>query len=156
MKTFGTTRSWLRCTRRSGATLLETSVLIPVFLAAVFGMLDLSLYIVRQQSLAEAARVAARTIIVRGSYADVLGSLGPHDIYTTAASDNTVARAIRPHLLLMEPKNVRLYVDWHEHNNTAGSHVHVILTSSCTPITTYLFGHPTWELSARATMTIAH
>lgn len=146
----------IRKPRRRGATFAEFIIVLPIFLIAVFGMIDLALLNVRRQNLAQAARVGIRTLIVRGSSADSLGALGPGEMEFKASADNAIANVIRPHLHLMDPTKVSVKVTWLANTNTIGNRVRINLSATCTPITTYVFGNPTWSFSARSTMPIAH
>lgn len=149
------------CTRRRrkarrGATLAETAIVLIIFLLLLFGMIDLGIMVVRSQSLSQAARNGVRAAIVRGEYANVLGSMGPGEINGFASDSNAIAAAARPHLNLMNPADVALQATWLDGDNQEGSRVRVRLSADFTPISTFIFGSPTWTLSGTSEMHIAH
>lgn len=141
---------------RRGATLAETAIVLTVFLLLLFGLFDLGIMAVRSQSLSQAARNGVRAAIVRGEYADVLGKMGPDEILGRASDDNAIAAAARPHLNLMNPADVQLQATWLDGNNQEDSRVRVRLSADFTPITTFIFGSPTWTLSGTSEMHIVH
>lgn len=141
---------------RRGATMTETAIVLMIFLVLIFGMLDLGIMVARQQMLAQAARGGARAAIVRGEYADVLGSMGPTEITGYASDNHAVAAAARPYLVLMTPSNVRLRVTWPNGTNEFGEPVRVSTSADFTPIVTFIFGSPTWTLTGTSEMPIAH
>jgi hypothetical protein len=66
-----------RCRRTRGQALVEFSLVLPVFLALLFGMVDLGRVIWANVSLANAAREAARYAIVHGGSTSNLCPVGP-------------------------------------------------------------------------------
>src|SRR5438552_3651889 len=70
--------------RRRGASALEAALTLSILITLVLGMLDLGLWVARQQMLAHAARQIARQAVVHGSLADKLGKWGPTTITTNA------------------------------------------------------------------------
>jgi Flp pilus assembly protein TadG len=134
----------------------EFTLVMMLFFVLVFGMIDLAILITRSQSLAQAARVGARAAVVRGEYANILGSVGPTAYSGTAAASHPVADALRGQLILMNPANVTLNVTWADGNNAVDSRVRVRLTANFTPLMTFIFGAPTWTLTGASEMTIAH
>jgi Flp pilus assembly protein TadG len=142
--------------RRQGATLVEMTLVILLFLTLVLGMLDLGIMVTRSQSLSQAARSGARAAIVRGEFAEVLGSLGSTAYSGTANDNQPIANAVRSQLILMNPANVRLNVTWPEGSNEVGKRVHVTVAADFTPLVTFVFGSPTWTLIGSSEMHIAH
>ena len=143
----------LRRSRR-GATLAETAIVLVTFLMLVFGMIDLGIMVSRSQSLSEAARNGARTAIVCGEFAN--SPLGPTAISGVASDSNAIADALRPQLILMDPTQVRVNVTWPDGGNEIKQRVHVTVSADFTPITTFIFGAPTWTLQGDSEMYIAH
>ena len=101
-------------------------------------------------------RSGARAAIVRGEYADVLGSMGPTAITGYASDSNAVAAAARPYLVLMTPSSVRLNITWPDGTNEFGQRVRVATSADFTPMITFIFGSPTWTLTGTSEMHIAH
>lgn len=142
------------CRSRRGATLTETSIVLVTFLVLVFAMIDLGIMVSRSQSLSEAARNGTRSAIVRGEFAN--SPLGPSAISSVASDGNPIATAIRPQLILMDPTRVRINATWPDGGNKINQRVHVTVSADFTPITTFLFGAPTWTLTGDSEMYIAH
>jgi Flp pilus assembly protein TadG len=145
-----------RCAQRRGAALPELAIVLLVFLTLVFGMFDLAMMLARQQSLAQAARNGCRAAMVRGEYSDVLGKSGPTAYSGTANDSNSIAQAVKSQLLLMDAANVRLSVTWADNGNEVGQRVKVSASADFTPITTFIFGSPTWTFTGSSEMMIAH
>jgi Flp pilus assembly protein TadG len=142
---------------RSGATLVEAAIVIPIVLALTVGMLDLSIVVFRNNLLAQAAREGARKAIVHGSLATPQMTVwGPSTFTATADDSGEIAQAIAPHLTSMNPANVNIQVQWLDGNNEPDSQVRVTVTATYQPFTTFIFGNPTFNLSGSSTMRIAH
>jgi Flp pilus assembly protein TadG len=144
-----------RVGNRRGASLVETAIVLTIFLMLLFGMFDLGIMLVRKESLAQAARTSARLAIVRGKYSDSR-ALGPTELSSAMSADNAIAVAARSHLVLMNPDDVQMVATWPDGSNEEGSRVRVVLSAEYTPIFTFIFGSPTWTLSATSEMIIAH
>ena len=132
----------------------ETALVLVLFLILVFAMIDLGIMVARSQALSEAARSGARSAIVRGELAN--SPLGPSAMSGVASDNNAIAIAVRSHLMLMDPENVNVNVTWPDGSNKINKRVHVTLNADFTPITTFIFGSPTWTLSGDSEMHIAH
>jgi TadE-like protein len=65
------------CGRERGQTLLEFAVAIPLFCLLLFGVLDAGRIVWANNSLAEAAREAARFAIVHGGWVNTACPVGP-------------------------------------------------------------------------------
>ena len=141
---------------RRGATTLELAIVLLVFLMLTLGMLDLGLAVFRSHVLSHAARQGTRQAMVRGEFADRLGKLGPAAFSGTAADNQAVADALRPHLVTMDPSDVMLQVEWPDGSNEVKDRVKVTLSAEYAPVTTFLFGNPSWTLRSSSTVTIAH
>lgn len=140
--------------RRRGAAAFEAAVALPVFLLILFGLLDLSLAILRRNSLCECARRAARLAIVRGEKAS--SPLGPAGWSGTGADDHPVTDAIRGLLTTMPPDRVRVEILWPDSGNRVGQRLQVRLRFAHESVLSGLFGMEPWNLSAISTMRIAH
>ncbi len=140
---------------RGGATTIETAITIMIFVTLVFGMLDLGLAVFRRQLLAEAARQVARQAIVRGSMSSVLGSWGPTTHAGTADADDDFGNAVESLLTGMDPADVSVQVEWPE-GNDLDDPVRVTLSTTYTPLLTFVLGSDPYTLSAFSEMGIAH
>jgi Flp pilus assembly protein TadG len=75
--------------RRSGQALLEFSLVLPIFLVMLMGVVDVGRAIWAQNSLAAAAREGARFAIVHGGSASTacpIGPAGPDTVIPVASS----------------------------------------------------------------------
>jgi Flp pilus assembly protein TadG len=143
---------------RRGATVVELSIVLGIFILLTLGMFDLGLGVFRYHILANAARQAARRAIVHGASANLLGSWGPTSVSVLANESGKPivdgpADGIQPILVLCDLENTRITLDWIDNNNAVGSRVRATVTSDYQPVLTLL-----WPvtLSASSTMQIAH
>ena len=152
---------------RRGASMIETAITLMLFIVLVFGMLDLGLWVFRHHILAQTARQIARQAIVHGSLAEELGSWGPTTLSGTAAINtggdpadpDTQIRAIANRALVgFNPNQVTYEVQWPDGGNDPQEEhrVRVSLTTPYSPIMTFIFGNPSFDLSATSVMHIAH
>lgn len=145
-----------RCAR-AGAALLEGTIVLAVFLTIIFAMFDLGLAVMRQNSLAEAARRLARTAIVHGDLAPPEHTAWGPDQYTgTAEADHEIADAVRAGLVTMNPADVSINVSWPDGDNRTSDRVVVSVEYSHRTILPSLFGGSSLQLRAESTMRIEH
>jgi hypothetical protein len=135
-------------------------VIILAFLTFVFGMLDLSLALLRTNLLSEASRRGARLAIVHGQMAPAGtdgGPWGPTTINVAASTSGVpIVDDIKPMLVGMDPSQVTIKVEWLDGGNAVGQRVRVTVSGSYQPMMTFIFGNPSIPLSASSTMPIAH
>jgi Flp pilus assembly protein TadG len=154
------------CRRRAG-TILEAALVLPVFLTIVLGMIDVGIAVFRNNTLSQAARHGARQAIVHGKMAPAGWNGGPwgppatypgSNPYTVSAGSTSdpIASAVRAHLSGFDASTATITVQWLDGNNDEESRVRVSVSSSYQPMITFLFGNPTYTLSAMSTMHIAH
>ena len=144
--------------KRRGATLLEAAFAVPVVLTLALGALDLGAAIARQNTLSYAARQLTRQAITHGSLApSPVGTWGPAT-YGPAPGDaaDPIPQSLRQYLPGVDPSQVTLTVAWPDGSNEPGNRVTVTLSCPYRPMTTFVFGNPTWTLAATSTRTIAH
>lgn len=148
-----------RATNRRGATVLELSIILWVFLMVTSGILDLGIGVFRYHILAQAARQAARRAIVHGSNAAKLGPWGWTTI-DVAASDNGTpivdgtGDGIQSLLVGCDLANTRIKLEWLDGSNAPNKRVRATVATPYVPVT-LLFLHPL-TLQAASTMPIAH
>ena len=144
-------------TARTGAALLEGTIVLAVFLTIIFAMFDLGLAVMRQNSLAEAARRLARTAIVHGDLAPPEhSSWGPLAYSGTADDDHEIADAVRAGLITMNPGEVSVSVTWPDGDNRTSDRVIVSVEYPHRTILPSLFGSASMNLRAESTMRIEH
>jgi hypothetical protein len=142
---------------RAGAALLEGTIVLAVFLTIIFAMFDLGLAVMRQNSLAEAARRLARTAIVHGDLAPPEHTAwGPLEYTGTADEDHEIADAVRAGLVTMNPADVSINVTWPDGDNRTSDRVIVAVEYPHRTILPYLFGGSALNLRAESTMRIEH
>jgi Flp pilus assembly protein TadG len=143
---------------RRSATIVETTIVLLVFLILILGMSDLGIAVFRYHVICQGAREGARLAIVHGSLASAqMGSWGPTTYGPIAANDsNAIAKAIAPYLADLDPSTVTLKVEWPDGDNQVGSRVRVTVSAPYQPLMTFIFGKPSWNFSASSTMPIGH
>jgi len=147
--------------RRRGAAVLETAIILVLFLTVVLGMVDLGIGVFRYHILAQAARQGVRRAIVHGELASVLGVWGPATIDVTADTDGVPIvdgsrDGLRPMLIGCDLSATHIRVEWLNGTNAVDEPVRVTVSSTYRPILLFIFPNVTLPLSASSTMDIAH
>jgi Flp pilus assembly protein TadG len=140
---------------RRGVALVEAALVITPLLVLTLGLLDLGIGLYRFHILSEATRQLARQASVHGQYASVLGKWGPSSYTSTATSTSSIASAVRPYLVGIDPSTVSVSVQWPEGSNQLEKAVRVTLTNTFRPLITSWFGGAI-TLRAVSEMKIAH
>jgi Flp pilus assembly protein TadG len=147
---------------RRGSTMVETAFVLLALFTLVFGTLDLSIALFRQQIVSHAARQGARSASVHGSLAPSGwkgGPWGPTTYGPVAASSTTTdpkVLAITPYLGGLSLSDVQIKYEWLDNKNTAESRVKVTVSTTHTPLARFIFGSSSRGLSGSSTMPIAH
>jgi len=142
--------------RRRGVAMIETALILMIFLSLVLGMLDFGIAVYRNNVLSEAARQLARQAIVHGKLATLLGTWGPTTYNGHANDSNAIAVAVQPYLVGMDPASVTVAMTWPTSStNNVGGTVRVTLTASYTPITTFIV-NKSFTIQAISEMQIDH
>jgi hypothetical protein len=143
--------------RRSGATLVEGTVVLGVLFLLVLAVLDLGILVFRQHVLSAAARHLSREASVHGSRATLLGPWGPTSIGPVAASHTgPVPSAVRPELFGLNPAQVTVTAEWPDGTNEAGARVRITLATDYRPVMASVFGTAPRRLTAASTVPISH
>jgi hypothetical protein len=136
---------------------VEGTIVLGVFLTAVFAMFDLGLAVMRENALAEAARRLARAAIVHGELAaPEFSPWGPAPYTGNASDDSEIADAIRPALVTLNPAGVTIDVNWPDGGNRTGDRVVVRLQYRHHTILPRLFGSGPLLLRGESTMRVEH
>src|SRR5436190_5226329 len=111
-----------RCkkSRRSGAVALEAAIVLPVFFTMLFGMFDLSIALLRNELLSEAARTGARAAITHGVLAqnNYGTTWGPTTINVYAnASGTPIVDLLSPLLVGFDLTKTQIKVEWPDGGN---------------------------------------
>ncbi len=111
---------------RSGATLVESAITLPILLLIIFGVIDLGLAVYRAALCHEMARIAARMVIVHGADARDNG------VWSASQAMAAIHDQIDPILqaAAVDPANVQVSVNWQKagsgpYPNSPGSYVTV-------------------------------
>lgn len=143
--------------RRRGVALVESSIVLTVFLVIIFAMFDLGLAVMRENTLAEAARRLAREAAIHGEKASPdRATWGPARHTATAAAGSEIAGAIRGSLVTLDPASVQIDITWPDADNRIGDRVTVVLTYQHHTTLPFLFGSGPLELRGESTMRIEH
>ena len=158
---------------RRGVTLVEAAIVLLVFLMLVLGMLDLGLGVLHYNTVSHAARQGVRQAIVHGWMApsgwyggpwgppgNYPGGNGTTSSYTVngANSSDWIVKAFQDQGAFagLDPNKVTIQVQWLDGSNNPDNRVSVTVSSSYSPIMTWIFGNPSITLGATSTMLIAH
>ena len=144
-----------RRNNRRGVALVEAALVITPLLVVTLGLLDMGVGLYRFHIISEATRQLARTASVHGQYANVLGQWGPSSYTSTANATGSIAAAVRPYLVGIDPNTVSVSVQWPNGSNEIEKDVRVTLANPFRPLLTRWFGG-TIMLSAVSEMKIAH
>jgi Flp pilus assembly protein TadG len=160
--------------RSAGQALVETALILPVFLMLLMGIVDLGRAVWATTSLASAAREATRYAIVHGGVASdpcPVGPAGPDAVIPAASTscpypspskqsivDAAVAAAIAG------GTNVAVTVCYGSGctgntdttNNGRGEPVTVVMTSTVNLVVPALLGMSSFNLSGSSTMVVNH
>ena len=144
-------------TKRTGTTLVESAMVLAACVLLLFGMLELSLALVRHSVMSEAARRVARAAIVHGDRsAPAQDPWGPAPLSVNAADDHPAAAAARLVLMTINPAEVEIELTWPEGGNQAGQQVRVATRFTHRPIVPVPGWYDELSLQAVSTMQIAH
>ena len=141
--------------KRFGATIVETAIVLPVLLLILFTAIDLSILILNNNALSEAARKVARYGTVRGERsAPELTPWGPSSFQGNADEQNEIAMVVRSVAATMQPEDLDIRVEWPDAANQVNDRIHVVLSYPHRPI----FGltGSMFTLEATSTMRIRH
>lgn len=141
---------------RRGMALVETAVVLSVWLILLFGLLDLGLAVLNANDLADAAQQVSRSAVVRGSDSSpYFTAWGPASYGGTAASGDDIAAQVANVVTLMPRSKVNILVEWLDGDNDEGDRVRTTLTYTHPLIVPKLFGFSSCQLTAVSTMRIA-
>lgn len=148
--------SW-RANARRGASMVETVIILSVFLMLILGTFDLGLATYRYNTISQAARQGARQAIVHGALAPAaMGTWGPGTYTGTAGDGSVYAQAISPMLVGFNLEDVAIRVDWIDGGNRIQQRVRFTVTGTYRPMLTSFFSSTTYTQAAASTMPIAH
>lgn len=145
---------------RRGATVLELSLTLLVFLTLTLGVLDLGIGVFRSHVLSQAARHAARRAAVHGELSNTpWHSETPLSVSANDNSEDIVSGqddGIQAMLVGCDLANTDITINWLDGSNEVDQRVRVTITSPYQPAMSFIFGNNQRTLSASSTMRIAH
>jgi Flp pilus assembly protein TadG len=148
-------RSYKR--RRRGGAIAEGVLTTSVLLSLMLGMIDMGIAVFRMHVISEAARQGARRAIVHGGTpSNKLGGWGATSFSGSGTSTDPKVTEIQPFLSTLDPSSVTINVTWPDGDNNVEHRVTYQVNTTWTPMMTWIFGSPTYTLTAQSTMLIAH
>jgi Flp pilus assembly protein TadG len=136
--------------------LAEGAIVVTVFLVLVFGTIDIGIAVFRHSTISNAARQGARTAAVHGALANQKGVWGTATATVAATANDPKADCVRPLLGGCNLSATNITMEWPQNSNAITKPVRVTVTTGFNPIMTFIFGNPTFTLSASSTMPISH
>ncbi len=143
--------------KRRGAVLVESAIIMFVFITLTVGAMDLELAVFRYNMAAQAARHGARQAMVHGALAKAPMTVwGPAGYSGKADDGSDIANAVSPLLVGFDRHNVTVQADWLDGGNAIGNRVRYTVSTPYRPLLGFLIGYPAFTISAASTMPIAH
>ncbi len=150
-------RSLAGCSMRSGVIFVEAALILSVLLLLMLMAVDLSLAVLRHNTLSEVTRKLTREAIVHGAQAAKTNrGWGPAAWQGTAADDAPQAVLVRGLLATIDPRAVRLRVDWIDGGHALDQRVRVTANLTYVPIFRLPFFRNRFELTATSVMRITY
>jgi Flp pilus assembly protein TadG len=146
-----------KATPRSGAVMVETAIILSVYLLLIIGTFDLGIATFRYNTISQAARQGARKAIVHGKLAPpTMAPWGPATYNGTASDGSVFAQAVSPMLAGFPLNNFAIKVEWLDGDNLVQQRVRFTVSTTHQPILTSVFSNSSYPQSAASTMPIAH
>jgi len=146
-----------RRNRRKGATLVESTVVLVVFLTFMMGMFELALATIRYNAVATSARALCRAAVVRGELAaPEKEAWGPADFEGDAGDGTLQAASTAGKLPTMIPDDTHLKLTWPDGSNQVGDRVEATVSYQHQPLALWFLSADTFEVKAVSVMRIAH
>ncbi len=142
---------------RSGATLVETAIVLGVLLFMITGVLQLGISTLHSNVVSDAARRLAREACVHGTMAEPIRPMwGPVTVTGTAADGSSYASTIASVLPTISPGDVSYELIWLDGNSEPDSRVQARVVLSESPVIPFLDWLVPSEFSATSTRQITH
>jgi Flp pilus assembly protein TadG len=111
---------------RTGTSIMECAITLPVLLFVLFSLLDLGIAATRYNALAEVSRRIAREAILHGSLApDASGTWGPGEFTGTMADGSAMLATAHRMIPTMNGGDVTVHVTWPDNDNSPRDRVQV-------------------------------
>lgn len=142
---------------RSGATLVETAIVLGVLLFMITGVLQLGISTLHSNVVSDAARRLAREACVHGSMAEPSrATWGPVAISGTATDGSDYAATILSVLPTISPADVSYELIWLDGDSDPDSRVQARVVLSESPVIPFLDWLVPAEFTAISTRQITH
>lgn len=135
--------------RRSGATMVETALVLMILFVTIFGIFEFGMTAIRQNILDEAAHRLARAGAIRGEGAS-MGEWGPASISSTLDAQADLLAEIGPAAYLLDANRVNVEMSWQDDIATTNSELTVQVTCQQPLLLGGLWGMDSILLSSRA------
>lgn len=146
-----------RKTCRQGATLVESAIVLAVFLTFMLGMFELALATIRYNAVATSARSLCRAAIVRGELAaPEKETWGPAEFEGNAGDETLQAASTAGKLPTMNPNDTQLKLTWPDGSNRVGDRVEATVSYQHQPLALWFLNSDAFEVKAVSVMRIAH
>jgi Flp pilus assembly protein TadG len=140
---------------RRGAIALESALVLGTLSLLLLGLLELTIILLNQTSMAEGARRIARTAIVRGDRSPTT-AWGPAKLTLKGNDNHEAAEKLREILCAVPAGEVDVEIEWLDGDNTAGDRVRVTVQHTHRPIVPAWGWNTGLVLRGSSTMRIAH
>lgn len=154
MRNFDLARTCPRRLRRA-ATMLESTIVLGVFLSILLFSLETSLVVIRHNALSACARRLVRVASLQGGKA-ASGGWGPATLSMKANSSHPAAQAIAPLLTTMRADEVQIELTWPDGERQPGDRVRASLSYNHQPVVSLIPRSLGWSLNASSQSLIAH
>ena len=145
--------------RRPGAALVEAVITMMAYLSLMLGMIDMGIATFQMHIVSQAASQGTRKACCQGALAPANlngGPWGPASFSGKATSTNAIVTTILGCLTGLDLSQVTVNATWPDGNNKVGSRVTYQVSTTWTPMITWILGSKTYTLSGSSTMLIAH
>ena len=141
---------------RRGAAMLETALVLTVFLTLAFGMLELSITNLNEHIVNNAARQAVRIASVHGTMAPPkMTQWGPGTMSIAATDTGELGTAIQPYLTGVDLSKTTVTLTWLDGNANPESRVQATVVTTHKPMLSFLF-KTNWIITGKSILQIAH
>jgi hypothetical protein len=145
------------CGLRTGSTVLECAVTLPVLFFVLFALLDLGIAATRYNALAEIARRIAREAVLHGSLApDSSGSWGPAEHSGSLADGSAIVAPAVNMIPTMDGSDVSVIVRWIDGDNSPRDRIQVDVAYQHQPLIPGVCPWGPLSLNSTATMHVVN
>ena len=142
---------------RSGTTVLECAITLPVLFFVLFALLDLGIAATRYNALAEIARRIAREAVLHGSLApDSSGTWGPDEYSGSLADGSAIVAPAANMVPTMDGSDVSVRVRWVDGDNSPRDRIQVDVAYQHEPLIPGICPWGPLSLSSTATMHVVN